>query len=63
VRHQPVSDGKINAEAELASVAVGEVGGCTPHTPEVQQARRVAYWPAHLYGLAAILLQLGLSPG
>jgi hypothetical protein len=89
VRHQPVSDGKINTEAELASVAVGEADGCTPGTPKaavaqrqragangaargsgaatregaplVQQARRVAYWPAYLCVLAAILLQVGLS--
>jgi hypothetical protein len=89
VRHQPVSDGKINVEAERARVAVGEAGECTPETPKaavaqrqragangagrgstaatregaplVQQACRVAYWPAQLCVLAAILLQVGLS--
>jgi hypothetical protein len=55
MRHQPVSNGKSNVEAEPASAAVGETGGCAP------QAGRVAYWPAHSCVLAAILLLVGLS--
>jgi hypothetical protein len=35
MRHQPTSDGKVNVEAELASVE---------RAPLVQQARRVADW-------------------
>ena len=54
MRQQPVSDGTIDVETELARVARTEVGRCAP-------ASRVAYWPAHLCVLAAILLQVGLS--
>lgn len=37
MRNQPVSDGKIDVEAELASVAVGEGAGA-PQTPPVAAA-------------------------
>jgi hypothetical protein len=59
VRPHPVSDGKISVAAERASLAVGNAGGV--QTPGVEQARRAAYWPAHLCVLTAILLQVGLS--
>lgn len=86
--HQPVSDGTIDVQPELASVA-GDAGWCIPGTPEaaaaqhqgaaangaarrspaaigedaprVQRTRPVAYWPAHLCVLPAIMLQVGLS--
>ena len=61
MRPRSFSDGKISVEAEPASLAVGKTCACTPDTPAVEQARRAAYWPAHLCVLAAILLQVGLS--
>jgi len=37
------------------------VPGAIDGAPQVRHARRVAYWPAQLWVLAAILLQVGLS--